>query len=259
VTDIKLPLGLSVAAHAVVLTALIMLLPATAPPLPIPPAMGGVEVVFAPPPPQPVAPPVQVETPPPPVETPPPEPQPSPPPDEPVAVTEPPPPALEAPAPLVEPPPPPAPHKPVVKHPPKPVIPHPEQPPPTPAFVPTQPAPAQVAPQQTAMAPTPVPAPVPSPEVSPGYLALLSAWLNSHKRYPDTARERGEEGRAVLHFDVDRSGRVLDFAVIKSSGYPDLDAAIEEMMRGATLPPFPAGMTESRLPVSVTIRFSLTR
>jgi protein TonB len=90
-------------------------------------------------------------------------------------------------------------------------------------------------------------------------LGLLSAWLESHKHYPDSARQRGEEGRAVLHFEVDRSGRVLDFAVVKSSGYPDLDAAIEDMMRSATLPPFPAGMTQSRIPVSVTIRFSLTR
>jgi periplasmic protein TonB len=256
VTDIKLPLGLSVAAHAVVLAALITLLPAAAPPLPILPATGGIEVVFAPPPPQPEAPPVQAETPPPPVETPPPEPQPAPPPDEPVAVTEPPPPALEVPAPVVEPPP--SPHKPVVKRPPKPVV---RQPQPTPAFAPPQPtpAPSPVAPQQTAMAPTPAPAPAPSPEISPGYLGLLSAWLNSHKRYPDSARQHGEEGRAVLHFDVDRTGHVLDFAVIKSSGYADLDAAIEEMMSGAILPPFPAGMTESRLPVSVTIRFSLTR
>jgi protein TonB len=151
------------------------------------------------------------------------------------------------------------PHKPVVKHQPKPVLRHQDQPQPAPDLAPAQPAPASAAPQQTALAPTPVPAPVPSPEVSPGYLGLLSAWLESHKHYPDSARQRGEEGRAVLHFDVDRSGRVLDFAVVKSSGYPDLDSAIEDMMRSATLPPFPAGMTQSRIPVSVTIRFSLTR
>jgi protein TonB len=87
----------------------------------------------------------------------------------------------------------------------------------------------------------------------------LSAWLESHKRYPDSARQRGEEGRAVLRFAVDRSGRVLDFAVAQSSGYSDLDASIEEMMRGALLPPFPAGMTQPRIDVSVTIRFSLAR
>jgi protein TonB len=94
--------------------------------------------------------------------------------------------------------------------------------------------------------------------VSAGYRALLSAWLENHKRYPDAARQRGEEGRAVLRFEVDRSGRVIDYAVAKSSGYPDLDASIEEMMRSAILPPFPAGMTQPRIDVSVTIRFSLT-
>ena len=109
------------------------------------------------------------------------------------------------------------------------------------------------------MAATPVPAPVPSPEASVGYRALLSAWLESHKRYPDAARQRGEEGRAVLRFSVDRSGRVLDFAVTSSSGYPDLDQSVEEMMRGATLPPFPAGMPQPEMQVSVTIRFSLRR
>ena len=254
-SDIKIPLGLSVVGHLVCVALLILFMPAAQPPVPEPRVMGGIEVVLAPPP-KPEEPPAQAEVPQPPVEPALPEPQPMPPPDEPVAVIEPPPPAPEAPAPAVEPPPPPpTSHKPVVKHQPKPVLRHQEQPQPSADLAPAQPA----APQQTALAPTPVPAPVPSPEVSPGYLGLLSAWLESHKHYPDSARLRGEEGRAVLHFEVDRSGRVLDFAVVRSSGYADLDAAIEDMMRGATLPPFPASMNQSRIPVSVTIRFSLTR
>ncbi|MFZ3238724.1 MAG: energy transducer TonB, partial [Stellaceae bacterium] len=87
--------------------------------------------------------------------------------------------------------------------------------------------------------------------------ALIGAWLNSHKRYPESARERGEEGRVVLHFAVERDGRVTAFGVVGSSGYPDLDAATAEMMRGAVLPPFPADMPQSSVSVSVTIRFSL--
>jgi protein TonB len=258
VSEINFPLGLSVAGHAVGLALLILLLPAKIPPVPEPLATGGMEVVFAPlPKPEEPPPPTQAATPPPPVETPPPEPEPMPPPpDEPVTAIEPPPPAPEAPAPVVQPPPPP---KPVVKPPPKPVRHQLQQAAPSPTPAPSQPTQAAVAAPQTAYAPTPVPAPVPSTEVSPGYRALLSAWLESHKRYPDSARQRGEEGRAVLRFAVDRSGRVLDFAVAQSSGYPDIDAAIEEMMRGATLPPFPAGMTQPRVDVSVTIRFSLTR
>ncbi len=99
--------------------------------------------------------------------------------------------------------------------------------------------------------------PAPSTAISPGYRALLSQWLEAHKRYPETARERGEEGRAVLHFVVERDGRVAQFAIVRSTGYPDLDAAIDDMMRGATLPPFPPGMDEASIAVSVAIRFSL--
>jgi periplasmic protein TonB len=259
VNEIRLPLGLSVAGHAICLVLLVLLLPTSVPPVLEPLATGGMEVVLAQLPKQ-EEPPPRAETPPPPVETPPPEPTPPPPtPEEPVATIEPPPPAPEVPAPVVEPPPPPAPRKPIVKPPPKPVVRRPEQTQPTAAPTPTQPAPAAIAAPQTAYAPTPVPAPVPSNEVSPGYRALLSAWLESHKRYPDSARQRGEEGRAILRFAVDRSGRVLNFALAQSSGFPDIDASIEEMMRNATLPPFPATMTQPRIDVSVTVRFSLAR
>ena len=252
-SEIRLPLGLSVAGHVVCLVLLILLLPTRiAPPPEPPPPAGGVEVVFAPstrveePP---IQPPVQPETPPP--ET---EPLP-PPPEEQVAPIEPPPPVHDAPVPVVEPPPPSAPRKPLVKHPPRPAERRLEQPQPNPVPAVAQPSTAAVTAPRATYAPTPAP----SAEISPDYRALLSTWLERHKRYPDSARQRGEEGRAVLRFAVDRSGRVVDFAVAQSSGYPDLDASIEEMMRGALLPPFPASMTQPRIDVSVTIRFSLSR
>jgi protein TonB len=112
------------------------------------------------------------------------------------------------------------------------------------------------------MVPPPVPPPPPTPTgpvVSAGYRAALSSWLEGHKRYPDSARDHGEEGRAVLRFRVDRSGRVLSYAVVESTGHPDLDSALDQMMRGASLPPFPADMTASDVEVSVAIRFGLTR
>ena len=270
-SEIKFPLAISAAGHAVCLALLLAFLPDHPPVVSEPVAKGGIEVVFEPAPPilaaSPVAEPApQPEAPPPPEEAPPPaEPQPPeaqpPPPEPPVAATEPPPPEPEAPVPVVEPPPPPPP-RPVAKKPPKPAHRRQEPPQPSQAALPAEPARPLAEPQappQTASAPTPVPALVPSPEASAGYRALLSSWLESHKRYPEAARQRGEEGRAVLRFAVDRSGRVLDYAVIASSGYPDLDQSIEEMMRGATLPPFPADMPLPRMEVSVTIRFSLRR
>src|SRR5215472_6525521 len=62
-----------------------------------------------------------------------------------------------------------------------------------------------------------------------------------------------------LRLRVDRFGRVLDYTLLTSTGYADLDAGINQMMRGAQLPPFPAGMTASQIEVSVRIRFNLRR
>jgi protein TonB len=235
VSSFRLPLAASILGHGSVL-ALLALFAAQLPPVPLPePRKSGIEVMLAPPP-QPAA-----ETPPP------------------VAATEPPPPEPPPPVatPKPEPPPKPVVHKPVVKPPP------PQRPPPQPAREaprePMQVPMPQTAPVQTAAIPmVPTPAPRPAPTVSAGYRSMLSAWLDSHKRYPDSARERGEEGRAVLRFRVDRSGRVLNYAVVASSGYADLDAGIDAMMRGAMLPPFTADMTAPDVEVSVTVRFSLT-
>ncbi len=54
---------------------------------------------------------------------------------------------------------------------------------------------------------------------------------------------------------VDRSGRVLDYRVVRSTGHPDLDAAVEDMMRGASLPAFPASMPQPQVEVWVAICF----
>jgi TonB family protein len=126
---------------------------------------------------------------------------------------------------------------------------------------PTAVAPAQTAAlPQTATAPAPAPAPArAAPVVSAAYGQMLSAWLESHKRYPEDARERGEEGRGVLRFRVERSGRLLNYALVQSTGHPELDAAINQMMQGASLPPFPPDMAAAEVEVSVAIRYSLAR
>jgi periplasmic protein TonB len=245
VSSFRLPLVASILGHGGVL-ALLMLFAAQLPPVPLPePRKAGIEVMLA----QPVA------------EIPPATPEPPPVAETQAPPPEPPPPPAVIPKPEPPPPPPkPVVHKPVVKPPPPPrPAPQPvRQLPPQPPQLPLPMPRLAPAPTQTAAIPVP-PAPHPAPIVSPGYRAALSAWLESHKRYPDSARSRGEEGRAVLRFRVDRSGRVLNYAVVSSTGYADLDASIDAMMRGATMPPFPADMAASDVEVSVTVRFALTR
>lgn len=249
-SEIKLPLAVSLAAHPIGVAA-IFLLPATVPSAPKPLPASGIEVALTTslPPAEPapaVVPPAKTEAPP--LASP--EPEPAPPePSQAVAAPEPPPPPQEPTQPPLPP------RKPSLRPGPR----HPEPPRPSSAPAPPQAPPAAIAAPQTAYVLPPASAPAPSHEIAPGYRSQLNAWLENHKRYPDAARQRGEEGHAVLRFVVDRNGRVVDFTLIKSSGFPDLDGAVQEMMRGAALPPFPAGMTQARIEVSVTVRFSLAR
>jgi protein TonB len=262
---IRLPLALSIAGHAVVLALLILFAAATRP-SPETAMPGGFEVVLGQPVPEAKPLPVPKALPPQaaaatqpvrPVEATEPAPAPAPevpvpPPDQTAAVTVTPPPR----------------RKPIVREPPKHVMLRPERPrapvaeqTPAPArFAEMNPASVAGAQNSTAVAASSVAAPatVPRPDATASYQAMISAWLESHKRYPESARERGEEGNAALRFRIDRSGRVLDYSYA-STGYPDLDAGLDEMLRGALLPPFPPGMTASRIEVSLTMRFNLTR
>jgi periplasmic protein TonB len=152
----------------------------------------------------------------------------------------------------------PPPPKPAIKPKPKYVVRRQETPQPPPASPrEVQPLPANLAASQYA-APSAA-ASVPGPDPTVNYGTLVRAWFESHKRYPDSARERGEEGSVRLRFRVDRYGRVIDYALVTSTGYADLDQSVEQMMSGAQLPPFPAGMTEPAIELSVNIGFSLLR
>jgi periplasmic protein TonB len=275
----RLPLTLSISGHAILLGLLILLATKTQP-LPEPTTKGGTQIFLG----SSVSQPQTVLTPeaanqqaaPSAIATLSPqeiaEPEPA------VAAIEPPPtPAPETPAspPLqsepvppsetaqIAPAPPPPPRKPVTRQLAKPVMRPPARAPVSePATLPTQLAqapPAAVGESRTPTVQQAAAAPVPAPDFAAEYRAMISAWFEAHKHYPDSARQRGEEGSVRLSFRVDRFGRVLDHTLLTGTGFADLDVGVDQMMRGAQLPPFPAGMTMPQIEVAVTIRFSLTR
>jgi protein TonB len=87
---------------------------------------------------------------------------------------------------------------------------------------------------------------------------LLAARLQRAKRYPGSAEARHAEGTATLSFSMDRHGRVLSQRIVKSSGHADLDQEVLALLqRAQPLPPFPPGMTQAVMHLSVPIRFSL--
>lgn len=76
------------------------------------------------------------------------------------------------------------------------------------------------------------------------YEQVISEWIQKHKLYP--AQARGAKGRAIVRFQIDRSGNVRDYGIEQSSGNTALDAAAIDMVRRANPVPavpvdYPAG------------------
>jgi protein TonB len=105
----------------------------------------------------------------------------------------------------------------------------------------------------------PVPAPVApvAPMVDRGWQTAVSGWLSARKTYPEAARERGEEGAVAVRFTVNRSGQVVDAAIVSASGSTLLDEAALRFLRQAILPAFPPDMTQARVTITTTMRYSL--
>lgn len=157
--------------------------------------------------------------------------------------------------------PPPPPPKPVVKPPPARIVAKaPLAPPPPPPLgeVPVQaaaaPPPAAPMPPQLAS----LPPSIGRPGADAEYFAVLLAWLEKHKEYPRQAQVRRQQGTAVLHFELDRQGRVLSFRIKTGSGFPELDREVEAMIKRAEpLPPMPADMAQAKLELQVPVQFRL--
>lgn len=133
--------------------------------------------------------------------------------------------------------------------------------------VPPSPTPPVTAPLQAPAAPAAAPslpqlAALPSSVGRPGadadYFAVILAWLEKHKEYPRQSQLRRQQGTAVLHFELDRHGRVLSYRIRTSSGFPELDREVEAMIKRAEpLPPMPADMVQARLELLVPVQFRL--
>ncbi|HEX4369369.1 MAG TPA: TonB family protein [Rhodopila sp.] len=203
--------------------------PALLPPVPAPPP--------TPAPPQPPSPPEPVPVP----QAPPPDPVPLPIPD------------VAAPVPQAE----------IPLPPPRPPVPRPMRRPP-PRAQPAEVRPAAPVVETRALPPVSVAAP-PGPAASapPGQVEAtwegrLLAHLARFKRFPPAAERRGEQGVVMMRLTISRGGQVLSMAMVRGSGYADLDAEARNWMeRAQPLPAFPPDMTVQQMQVIVPLRFML--
>lgn len=164
---------------------------------------------------------------------------------------------------------------------PAPALPAKPEPRPEPVVVKSEPVPSAV----PAPVPAPVTAPAPvqpaapasrpdaetpsaaraTPAALPGkpddvkrYIAALMRQLNRHKTYPAELKKTKTEGRVVLQFSLDKSGRLTAASVKQSSGHPELDrAALEMLARANPLPAIPDFMARDELALAIPVEYSL--
>lgn len=133
-----------------------------------------------------------------------------------------------------------------------------------------QPGKTESKPVKTAAVPNPpvIPANAEKPQpvaVSVGlqekqhYLAALAAKINRSKYYPIGSRRRGEQGKVVVHFVVQKNGDLTGISIVESSGSKRLDAAaLKTLKRVSPFRPIPDALNRDRWPISVPIAFSLS-
>jgi periplasmic protein TonB len=73
------------------------------------------------------------------------------------------------------------------------------------------------------------------------YIGEVSGIIRSRLFYPDAARARGAKGMVGVSFSIGPSGGVTSFAITRSSGDHDLDAAARSLVQGSRFPPPPGG------------------
>ena len=82
--------------------------------------------------------------------------------------------------------------------------------------------------------------------------------LARNKRYPAEAMSRGEEGLAVVHFTVDRSGHLISSRIEQSSGSALLDHEVIDLLnRAQPFPSLPSDYTAAQISLNVPIRFNI--
>lgn len=87
---------------------------------------------------------------------------------------------------------------------------------------------------------------------------LLLAHLGKFKRYPKSAQRRNLEGTPLLRVRMDRAGRVLSFALERTSGHESLDKEVLALIeRAEPLPALPPEMTQATIEIVVPVDFNL--
>ncbi len=90
------------------------------------------------------------------------------------------------------------------------------------------------------------------------YFQKILTRIESTKRYPRFAKERGLEGKVHLEFVIGGDGRIKDLKVISTSGFQILDQdAVATLRRAGPFPPVPGRSAAEKIAVRLAITYQL--
>jgi protein TonB len=88
----------------------------------------------------------------------------------------------------------------------------------------------------------------------------LLTHLEHYKRYPGLAQQRKQQDVIYLRFNMDRSGKVLNWKIERSRGYALLDSEVAELIKRASpLPPPPKEVAGNSIEMVVPVEFFIRR
>ena len=86
------------------------------------------------------------------------------------------------------------------------------------------------------------------------YEYQLLEWLQRHKKYPDIARRRGQQGTVTFEFAINAEGKLLSYKILNPAKHAALNKAVVRMIKQASpLPPVPMEIRNNRDIFSYTI------
>ncbi len=91
------------------------------------------------------------------------------------------------------------------------------------------------------------------------YNELLRSIIYKNLRYPSIARNNKLEGEAKINFTINRYGKLLNYKIIKGTGFVILDNEVKNVFKKIKkFPQFPEFIKEEALNFNLIISFKLT-
>ena len=91
------------------------------------------------------------------------------------------------------------------------------------------------------------------------YLSTIKKKIEPLWHYPQSARERGLQGKLALYFSIVRDGRLVKLEVLSTSGHPLLDnQALEAVQGAAPYHPLPETLRIARLNIHATFEYRMS-